>query len=141
MLAIHKSFKRSPIPTTTQVFWLQTFPRVQGFCPNPSVFTRICDNWNDSEMTRSSRRKCYVRKGVLRNLTKSIGKHLSLFFNKEISKNTFFKKHLWATASGWHYQKFGRFFFKKSITVENDDFVQGIQENCCWNVWENWKRY
>ena len=34
--------------------------------------------------TRSSHRRCSVKKGVLRNLTKFTGKHLhqSLFFNK-----------------------------------------------------------
>ena len=33
---------------------------------------------------RSSHRRCFVRKGALRNLAKFIGKHLcqSLFFNK-----------------------------------------------------------
>ena len=55
-----------------------------------------------------------MKKGLLRNFTKFTGKQLcqSLFFNKvadltqvfscefcEISKNTFFKEHLWATAS------------------------------------------
>ena len=69
--------------------------------------------------------RCSVKKGVLRNFAKSTGKHLrqSFFFNKvaslrpatllkkrlwhrcfpvdfgEISKNTFFTKHLWTTAS------------------------------------------
>ena len=54
-----------------------------------------------------------MKKGVLRNFSKFTGKHLcqSLFFNKEtlaqvfsrefceISMNTFFIAHLWATAS------------------------------------------
>ena len=69
------------------------------------------------------KKRCSVRKGVLRNFAKFTGKHLcqSLFFNKvagqacnfikketlaygfscefyEISKNTFFTEHLWATA-------------------------------------------
>ena len=66
---------------------------------------------------RSSHRKCSVRKGVLRNLTKFTGKYLcqSLYYNKdfnketleqvfsckicEISKNTFFTEHFWAAAS------------------------------------------
>ena len=69
---------------------------------------------------RSSHRRCYVRKGVLRNFAKFTGKNLcqSLFFNKvpgfikretlaqvfscqfcEISKNTFFREHLRVTAS------------------------------------------
>ena len=61
---------------------------------------------------RSIHRMCSVRKGVLRNFAKFTGKHLcqSLFFKKEtlaqvfsceicdISKNTFFTEHLWATA-------------------------------------------
>ena len=68
---------------------------------------------------RSSHRRCSVRKGILRNFAKFTGKHLcqSLCFNKvvglrpatllkkgsdrfcEISKITFFTKHLQATAS------------------------------------------
>ena len=73
---------------------------------------------------RSSRPDVFWEKYVLRNFTKFTGKHLcqSLFFNKvaggacnfirketlaqvlsyefrEISKNTFFSEHIWATAS------------------------------------------
>ena len=73
---------------------------------------------------RSSQRRCSVKKDVLRNFAKFTGKHLcqSLFLNKvagtacnfikketltqvfsfefsEISKNTFFTEHVWATAS------------------------------------------
>ena len=63
---------------------------------------------------KSSHKRCSVGEGVLRNFTKLTGKHLcqSLFFNRketlaevfycefcEISKNTFFTEHLWATAS------------------------------------------
>ena len=66
--------------------------------------------WMYSEShSRSSHQRCSVRKGVLRNLAKLIGKHLcqSLSFNKvagsaqfcEISKNTFFTERHWATAS------------------------------------------
>ena len=66
--------------------------------------------------SRSSHPRYSIRKGVLKNFAKLTGKHLcqSLFFNKvkketlsqvfscefcEISKNTFFTEHLWATAS------------------------------------------
>ena len=73
--------------------------------------------------SRSSHRRCSVRKGVLRNFSKFTGKHMckSLSFNKvagrlqcylkrgstkvlscefcEISKNTFFMEHILATAS------------------------------------------
>ena len=77
-----------------------------------------------SYYSRSSHRRCFVRKGVLRNLAKSTGKPLrqSLFLNKvagrkfffikketlaqvfscgycEISKSTFLTEHLWMTAS------------------------------------------
>ena len=53
--------------------------------------------------SRSSHRRCSVRKGVLRNFIKVAGKHLrqSFFFNKE----TFFTEHLWATASADPYMK------------------------------------
>ena len=74
-------------------------------------------------LCRSSHQKCSVKKGVLRNVAKFTGNHLcqSIFFNKvagacnfikketlaqvfscefcEISKNTFFTEHVWATAS------------------------------------------
>ena len=73
---------------------------------------------------RSSHQRCSVRKGVLRNFAKFIGRHLCqhFFFNKtadprpatvlkkdsgtvfscelsEISNDTFFTEHLWATSS------------------------------------------
>ena len=76
--------------------------------------------------SRSNHRRCSVKKDVLRNFTKFTGKHLyhSLFFNKvagrkatlaqvffcefcEISINTFFTEHLWATASVQVVMKFG----------------------------------
>ena len=75
-----------------------------------------------TDINRSSRRRCSVRKNVLGNLAKFTAKHLyqNLFFNKvmeacnfikketlaqvfscqfsKISKNTFFTEHLQATA-------------------------------------------
>ena len=44
----------------------------------------ICVIMVSSALCRSSHRKCSIKKGVLRNLTKFTGKHLcqSLFFNK-----------------------------------------------------------
>ena len=53
---------------------------------------------------RSNHRRCSVRKGVLRNFAKFIGKHLAQVFSYEfceISKNKFFTEYLWATTSGW----------------------------------------
>ena len=54
------------------------------------------------QIDRRSHRRCSLRKGVLRNFAKFTGKHLAqVFFCEfcEISKNTFFTEHLWATAS------------------------------------------
>ena len=65
--------------------------------------TLILYCWQYNLNSRSSHRRCSVRKGVLRNLTKFTGKHLyqSLFFNKvascefcQIFKNIFFAEHL-----------------------------------------------
>ena len=47
-----------------------------------------------SYYSRSSHRRCFVRKGVLRNLAKSTGKPLrqSLFLNKVAGRKVFFNK-------------------------------------------------
>ena len=76
---------------------------------------------------RSSHQKCPLRKGVPRNFTKFTGKHLCQsqacnFVKKEtlaqvfscefceISRNTFFTEHLWATASqNWIYRQQNHF--------------------------------
>ena len=83
-------------------------------------------DWHSRKSSKSSHRRCSIRKGVLRNFAKFTGKDLwqSLSFNKvtglrpatllkketlvqmfscefcEISKNIFFTEHLWETASG-----------------------------------------
>ena len=98
---------------------------------------------------RSSHRRGSVKKGVLRNFAKFIGKHLcqSLFFNEvaetlaqvfscefcEISKNTFFTKHLWKTASGKILAKKGesecnkaRFDLKKLVVVLHHTYLSDI---------------
>ena len=62
-----------------------------------------CDNnpkgWPKGTIWRSSHQRCSTRKGVLRNFTKSTGKHLcqSLFFNKvaDLRPATLVKKRLW----------------------------------------------
>ena len=85
-------------------------------------------------MHRSSQRRCFVRKGVLRDFTKFTEKHLcqSLFFDKvagsfikkealaqvffcefcEISKNIFFTEHLRETASACSTQ-----YSEKQVTL------------------------
>ena len=73
----------------------------------------------ESTLFRSRHQRCSVRKGVLRNFTKFIGKH-TLVIKKgtlakvfscefcEISKNTFFKEDLWMTA----------FVYYKNVSLE-----------------------
>ena len=75
-----------------------------------------CNSMHELELEifRSSYQSCSIKKGILENFAKFTGKHLcqSLFFSKketlayvfccgfcEISKNTLFTEHLWATAS------------------------------------------
>ena len=82
-----------------------------------SIHEKVKKHWSWVEkkrcLYRSSHRRCFLRKGVLRNFTNFTGKHpcQSLFIKKEslaqvlscefceISKNTFFTEHLWTTAS------------------------------------------
>ena len=62
--------------------------------------------------SRSSQRRCSVRKGVLRNFTKFTGKHLcqSLFFNKVVGPRpaTLLKKRLWHRCFPVNFVKFPR---------------------------------
>ena len=58
------------------------------------------------ESTRSSYQRCFLRKGVLRKdpearsfIKKEALKQIFTFEFFEISKNTFFREHLWETAS------------------------------------------
>ena len=61
---------------------------------------------------RSIHRRCFVRKGVLRNFVKSTGKHLcqSLFFNKVagLRPATLLKKRLWHRCFPLNFAKFLR---------------------------------
>ena len=62
--------------------------------------------------SRSSHRRCSVRKGVLRNFTKLSGKHLcqGLFFNKVVGLRpaTLLKKRLWHSCFPENFVKFLR---------------------------------
>ena len=78
---------------------------IYPYLSNQTQRMRINSNFSDRTDTefgvpcRSSRQRCSVRKGVLRNFTKFTGKHLcqSLFFNKVAGLRlvTLFKKRLW----------------------------------------------
>ena len=110
--------------------------------------------WNQqlffSKLLRSSHRACSVRKNVLRNFAKFTGKHLcqSLFFNKvgkpqacnfvkketlaqvfscefcEISKNSFFAEHLWATASDCYHFIAIRIILLNNLKARDEDILK-----------------
>ena len=67
---------------------------------------------NITKSFRSSHRRCYVKKGFLRNFPKFTGKHLclSLFFNKVagLSPKTLLKKRLWHRSFPVNFAKFLR---------------------------------
>ena len=89
---------------------------------------------------RSSHRRCFVRKGVLRNFAKFTGKnlHQSLYFIKketlvqafscefcEISKNTFSPEHLQTTASVF---SIDHFCFKIRINISTPNISHKRQK-------------
>ena len=93
--------------------------------------------------SRSSQRRCSVRKVVLRNFAKFTGEHLrqSLLFNKvaglikketpaqvfscefcEISTNTFFIEHPWAIITRWLGDYFWHSFLNISTIASNINY-------------------
>ena len=76
---------------------------------------RLSKVWNDSTLSRSSHRRCFVRKVVLRNFAKFTGKHLrqSLFFNKVAGlwPTTLFKKDSGTDVFLWILQNFKEHVF------------------------------
>ena len=91
-------------------------------CENMYAYLNLHFTWDD--IYRSCHRRCFVKKGVLRNFAKFTGKHMwqSLFFSKvagrnfikketlaqvfscefcKISKSTFSTEHLQTTASSY----------------------------------------
>ena len=62
--------------------------------------------------SRSSHQRCSVKKGVLRNFAKFIGKHMcrSLFFNKiaGLGPATLLKRRLWHRCFSMNFEKFQR---------------------------------
>ena len=84
--------------------------------------------------SRSSHRRCSVRKSFLGNFAKFTGKHLSLH---EISKNTFFTEHLWSTASGLAVQP--HLVFQCAFSSKVDvNFVLKMYESSLIKVWNIW---
>ena len=72
-----------------------------------SYFKFSCKKW---QISRSSHRRCSVRKGVLRNFAKFTGKHpcQRLFFNRVggLKPATLFKKRLWRRCFLVNFAKF-----------------------------------
>ena len=79
----------------------------------------------DTETTfRSSHMRCYIKKGVLRDFTKFLGKHLcqSLFFNKVagLRPATLLKKRLWHRCFPVIFMEFVRtHFFQRTPVSEH----------------------
>ena len=124
--------KKQRHPCPEKIHLTVTFPvqlKKMIFIPEKTVFLlKYHVDWHPRKSSRSSHRRCSIRKGVLRNFAKFAGKdrRQSLFFNKdaglrlkacnfiknealervfscefsETSKKTFFTEHLWTTASG-----------------------------------------
>ena len=88
---------------------------------------------------RNSHRRCFARKGVLRNSTKFSRKHLcqNLFFNKvaDLRPVTLFKKRLWQRCFHVNFTKFLRtsflqnisLFFSQNFSNSNSHCVKSIQ--------------
>ena len=84
-------------------------------------------------ISRSSRRRCSIKKGVLRNFAKFTGKHLcqSLFFNKVASLRpaTLSKKRLWYRCFLVNFAKFLRIsFLTEHLRATASQVVKP-----CWN--------
>ena len=148
--------------TTKQWNYKQIFiPLVGTMHLSVSIFTEFNLFIGTSiEIFRSSHRRFSVKKGVLRNFTKFMGKHLcqSLFFNKvaglrpetsfkkrpwhrcfpvsfEISKNTFFTEHLSVTG---HVNRSQNYLFHNfSLTRSRGSFA--LKVLCYLQIFKNTK--
>ena len=93
-----------------RIFQLPQLNRIFLFRESSS-FAKTCKLW----ISISSRRRCSVKKGVLRNFAKFTGKHLcqSLFFNKvaDLGPATLLKKRLWHRYFPANFAKFLRTLF------------------------------
>ena len=87
---------------------------------------------------RSSQRRCFVKKGVLRNFAKFTGKHLcqSLFFNKVagLIPATLLEKKLWQRCFPGNFAKFLKtpFLQKTSGRLLLNSGILGKRLKVCW---------
>ena len=107
------------------------------------------------ENYRSSHRRCFIRKGILKNFTKFTGKHLcqSPFFNKVagLRSATLLKKRLWHKCFPVNFVTFlstpflqnifGRIFLKLSKSINFTKFLSktvihftGIPQDFTWKI-------
>ena len=109
--------------------------------------------WQVSKITlKSSCRRCFIKKAVLKNLGILIGKHLcwESLFNKfvgfscefyETFKNISFKWHLWTTASELYWFKVEDIKIEKNRDVFRDDNrrrIQNLVKHVRWSFFEKW---
>ena len=89
-------------------------------CPSHIISDCGRNFLSSQKQSRSSHRRCYLRKGFLRNFAKFTGKHLcqSLFFNKVagLRPATVLKKRLWRTCFLVNFAKFLRTFFLRNTS-------------------------
>ena len=88
---------------------------------NLSIICKVpYDSYFGKSINRSSHRRCFVRKGVLRNFAKFTGKHLcqSLFFNKvaDLRSANLLKKRLWHRCFPVNFAKFLRIPFLQNTS-------------------------
>ena len=93
-----------------------------------------------SNIFRSSQRRCSVKKGVLRNFTKFIGKHLcrSLFFDKVagLRPATLLKKRLWQSCFPVNLRNFSEHLFNRTpldncFYISHREFCTKV--SCYWH--------
>ena len=86
---------------------------------SPFKLTRLTCIWRTTTC-RSSRRRCSLKKGVLRNFVKLTGKHLcqSLLFNKvaDLRLATLLKKRFWHRCFPVNFAKFLRTLFLQNTS-------------------------
>ena len=102
------------------VYELYIFPPILLSRKRPTKCVTIVPTVSLSCRSRSSHRRCSVKKGILRNFAKFTGKHMcqSLFFNKVagLSTATLLKKRLWHWCFPVNFAKFLRTPFPQNAS-------------------------
>ena len=122
-MILKKSFK---------VVFLKIFVKKSGKLHYPNFFSLLMRFWSFCLLKmiitvpghRSNHQRCSVRKGVLRNFTKFIGKHLcqSLFFNKVAGLHLFYRTPLEDCFSCYRKVFHSRGIFRTSSNISDGAF-------------------